>query len=156
MIQNINTMGPGDGKQNKILFPISTRIILLLTQIVLQAGVDMDNNEKNCHIERHTGLGSRKMLRSVINDLNNYMVLGPGLSTVWGTSDNKLLGNFLPRRNTDHSHCVRTGQVLDSIRNQQTYSRFHTPSSLFAVDTQVKLFLCRPGQTLQAPGGCGS
>jgi len=46
MIQNINTMGTGDGKQNKILFPISTRIILLLTQIVLQAGVDMDNNEK--------------------------------------------------------------------------------------------------------------
>jgi len=46
MIQNINTMGTGDGKQNKILFPISTRIILLLTLIVLQAGVDMDNNEK--------------------------------------------------------------------------------------------------------------
>jgi hypothetical protein len=39
-------MGTGDGKQNKILFPISKRIILLLTQIVLQAGVDMDNNEK--------------------------------------------------------------------------------------------------------------
>jgi len=46
MIQNINTMGTGDGKQNKILFPISTRIILLLTQIVLQAGVGIDNNER--------------------------------------------------------------------------------------------------------------
>lgn len=88
-------MGTGDGKQNKILFPISTRIILLLTQIVLQDGVDMDNNEKkNCHIERRTGLGSRKMLFSAINDLNNYTVLGPGLSTFWGTSDNMLLGKF--------------------------------------------------------------
>ena len=46
MIQNINTMGTGDGKQNKILFPISTRIILLLTQIVLQVGVGIDNNER--------------------------------------------------------------------------------------------------------------
>ena len=47
MIQNTNTMGTGDGKQNKILFPILSRIILLLlTQIVLLAGVDMDNNEK--------------------------------------------------------------------------------------------------------------
>ena len=34
------------------------------------------------------------MLFSAINDLNNYMVLGPGLSKFWGTSDNMLLGNF--------------------------------------------------------------
>jgi hypothetical protein len=49
---------------------------------------------KNCHIERHTGLGGRKMLCLAISDLNNYMVLGPGLSTFWGTSDNKLLEKF--------------------------------------------------------------
>jgi len=29
-------------------------------------------------------------------------------------------------------------------------------SSLFAGDVQVKIFLCRPGQILKAPGGCGS
>jgi hypothetical protein len=49
---------------------------------------------KNCHTERHTGLGSRKTLFSAINDLNNYVVLWLGLSTFWGTSENKFFGKI--------------------------------------------------------------
>lgn len=97
MIQNINTMGTGDGKQNKILFPISTRIILLLTQIVLQAGVDIhvDNKEKKLsHWTTYCFGESQNVIFLAINDLNNYVVLWPGLSTFWGTSENKFLGKF--------------------------------------------------------------
>jgi hypothetical protein len=75
MIQNINTMDDGDGTQNKLLFPIASRIISLLTQIVPLPGVDLDNNEMKVAISNGKPLwGVAKYYYYVfpaINYLNN-------------------------------------------------------------------------------------
>jgi hypothetical protein len=48
MILNRNTKGIGEGAQNKISFPMLSRIILLVAQIVPISRVQMDYNERKC------------------------------------------------------------------------------------------------------------